>query len=236
MKRKISVFISVLLAFVLCLGLLPCYAEGTAKELPEPPDIDINSWEFLYAGTYKGVSRYNPEDLRTTDGGVLMDTRISKITEELLNAARAEGYKVWICSGHENFEYSFNWYKEFMLDYDNSSYETAKHHFPPGCSEHSTGLCIDITDETKYICNYEQQHDPDILESDVWKWMTEHCQEYGFIVRYPEDKADYYGMACPHGHLRYVGVEAATYIMENDLCLEEFLELYGVKYRPETAE
>ena len=27
-------------------------------------------------------------------------------------------------------------------------------------------------------------------------------------------------------HFRYVGVEAATYIMENGLCFEEFLDLY----------
>ena len=27
-------------------------------------------------------------------------------------------------------------------------------------------------------------------------------------------------------HFRYVGVDAAKYIMENGLCLEEFIELY----------
>jgi len=156
MKRKFCAFFSVLLIFILCLGLLPAYADSGKKDLPEPPDIDITSWEFLYAGTYKGVSRYNPSDLRRTDHGPLMDARVSQATEDFLNAARDAGYKVWICSAHENFEYSYNWYQQFMLDYNNSSYETAKHHFPPGCSEHSTGLCIDITDETKYICNYNQ--------------------------------------------------------------------------------
>ena len=30
-------------------------------------------------------------------------------------------------------------------------------------------------------------------------------------------------------HFRYVGEEAAQFIMENDLCLEEFLALYGVE-------
>ena len=29
-------------------------------------------------------------------------------------------------------------------------------------------------------------------------------------------------------HFRYVGVEAAHYMMDNNLCLEEFLALYGV--------
>ena len=58
------------------------------------------------------------------------------------------------------------------------------------------------------------------------KWMEEHCAEYGFIVRYPEGKEQYYTLACHPGHFRYVGKEAAAYIMENGLCLEEFIELY----------
>ena len=34
-------------------------------------------------------------------------------------------------------------------------------------------------------------------------------------------------MACRHpAHFRYVGVEAAKYITEHDLCLEEFLLMY----------
>ena len=51
-------------------------------------------------------------------------------------------------------------------------------------------------------------------------------QEYGFIVRYPNDKQDITKIIYEPWHFRYVGVEAATYIMENNLCLEEFLALY----------
>ena len=56
--------------------------------------------------------------------------------------------------------------------------------------------------------------------------MSQHCHEYGFIVRYPKDKEDVTGIIYEPWHFRYVGVEAATYIMENGLCLEEFLALY----------
>ena len=60
----------------------------------------------------------------------------------------------------------------------------------------------------------------------LYKWMVEHCAEYGFIVRYPNGKSDVTGIIYEPWHFRYVGVEAATYIMENDLTLEEFLALY----------
>ena len=52
--------------------------------------------------------------------------------------------------------------------------------------------------------------------------MAAHCAEYGFIIRYPEDKEDVTEINYEPWHLRYVGNPAATYIMENGLCLEEF--------------
>ena len=60
----------------------------------------------------------------------------------------------------------------------------------------------------------------------MYQWMSAHCQEYGVIVRFPKGKEDVTGIIYEPWHFRYVGVEAATYIMEHDLTLEEFLELY----------
>ena len=54
-------------------------------------------------------------------------------------------------------------------------------------------------------------------------WMAEHCAEYGFILRYPKGKQDVTGIIFEPWHFRYVGVEIATYIMENNLTLEEYL-------------
>ena len=56
--------------------------------------------------------------------------------------------------------------------------------------------------------------------------MSVHCQEYGFIVRYPDGKEEITEIMYEPWHYRYVGKEAATYIMDNGLTLEEFLELY----------
>ena len=56
--------------------------------------------------------------------------------------------------------------------------------------------------------------------------MSANCAQYGFIVRYPKDKEDVTGIMYEPWHFRYVGVEAAEYIMENGLCLEEFVALY----------
>lgn len=201
----------------------PEAGKAPEKELPPPPDIDINSWEFLYVSPDVSVGRYQPP-VRNIDGQY-MDERCVPATVDFITAARNEGYRVYINVGFRNFEYTMFWYEKEMRTYG-SSYEAAKHGFAPGCSEHSTGLAFDITDETLYNANYNNMHDETVADTEVYKWMAEHCAEYGFIVRYPEGKEDFYKMACYPGHFRYVGVEAATYIMENDLCLEEFLALY----------
>ena len=54
--------------------------------------------------------------------------------------------------------------------------------------------------------------------------MADHCQEFGFIIRYPADKQEITEINTEPWHLRYVGIPVATYIMENGLCLEEFTE------------
>ena len=66
---------------------------------------------------------------------------------------------------------------------------------------------------------------PFFEETEAFAWLMEHCADYGFILRFPEGKEDVTGVIYEPWHYRYVGTEAAKYIMENDLCLEEYLEL-----------
>ena len=53
---------------------------------------------------------------------------------------------------------------------------------PAGCSEHQSGLACDITDVYREIKNSE------IENTDTYKWLLEHCAEYGFIHRFPSGK------------------------------------------------
>ena len=210
--------------------------------LPPLPDVDINSWEFLYAGPHCGVGRYHPH-VGNFEGQYL-DERCVEAANEFMAAARNSGFEVYVCTAYRNWEYTTFWYEQEMFKYGEfdyeynhflpgASYEAAKHGFAAGCSEHSTGLAFDITDESIYWAdqNYSNIHDETVAGTPVCKWMDEHCAEYGFIVRYPAEKAEVYGMACYPGHYRYVGKEAAKYIMDNGLCLEEFLALYGKTFR-----
>ena len=59
------------------------------------------------------------------------------------------------------------------------------------------------------------------------KWLMEHSYEYGFILRYPNNKSELTGIIYEPWHYRYVGKEAAAEIFEQGVCLEEYLEGLG---------
>jgi len=58
---------------------------------------------------------------------------------------------------------------------------------------------------------------------DVQGWIVDHCAEYGFIVRYPENKASVTGKGYIPWHLRYVGKVHAAAMAKNNLCFDEYI-------------
>ena len=88
----------------------------------------------------------------------------------------------------------------------------------PGASDHQTGLGCDVVPK-----NWKDKAMNDkMMKEPECQWMAEHCYEFGFIIRYPEDKQEITEINTEPWHLRYVGIPVATYIWQNGLCLEEF--------------
>lgn len=75
----------------------------------------------------------------------------------------------------------------------------------PGTSEHHLGLAVDL------------------LGKEAIAWFTEHCWDYGFIVRYTEEKEGITGIVDEPWHFRYVGTEVSLDMKGTGLCLEEYL-------------
>ena len=59
-------------------------------------------------------------------------------------------------------------------------------------------------------------------ESDAFKWLQDNAYKYGFILRYPKDLEYLTGYNYESWHYRYVGIEAATYIHENNITYDEY--------------
>ena len=89
----------------------------------------------------------------------------------------------------------------------------------PGCSEHETGLAMDITRKGVW------RADPGFHGTKEFNWLTAHAQEYGFILRYPQGKEHITGISYEPWHWRFVGEKAAQEIRKSGQCLEEYLNL-----------
>lgn len=96
----------------------------------------------------------------------------------------------------------------------------------PGCSEHQTGLAMDVAQIGSGLS----------LDENHKRWLAENCWDYGFIVRYPKGREDATGTPAEPWHLRYVGREAALEMRERGWVLEEWHVAHGYVERDPIAE
>ena len=171
---------------------------------------------------------YVPENLIITDNNDFnfhkyVDPKLKPMVSNIIypyfkkmqEDALKENIHIIVDSGYRSYDYQKKVYDALVdkIGYDNAISRVSK----PGCSEHQTGLAIDIAyiRNNKYIDNCKE----DDLEI---KWLLNNSYKYGFILRYPKDKEHITGYIYEPWHYRYVG-DAAKYIYENNLTLEEYL-------------
>ena len=185
----------------------------------------VNKWSYMPEGyvpdvreiSYDGVSPLNNK----------FDVRAADALELMLADARAAGYNMYLVSAYRSHDYQVNLFNRKVNEYKALGYDDATAHEQasqwvaiPGTSEHCTGLAADIVSSTWYNHNSDLTHD--FEDTEHFDWLYEHCADYGFILRYPKGAEAVTGITYEPWHYRFVGVEAAKYIMDNHITLEEF--------------
>ena len=136
--------------------------------------------------------------------------------ESLCKAAEDQGYTIRGISGYRSYEYQEELYNNYVLQ--DGKDETDTYSSRAGHSDHQTGLAIDVSDgDTPYTS---------FGETDEFRWMQDNAYLYGFILRFPEGKENITGYQYESWHYRYVGVDIATYIHENNITFEEYYEMF----------
>ena len=197
----------------------------TNYQIMEPDDLVV-----LVKHGFGVSSDYVPDDLVSTNIMVSdsnPDPRLRKEAAEALEKmaedASKEGYTLAINSAYRSYEDQQAVYDEYFAMYDPVT--AASLVAVPGYSEHQLGLSVDLTCKDVIDGVYGVFGD-----SPDYDWTIAHAHEYGFILRYPEDKTAITGTANEPWHYRYVGVEAATEIYENEWTLEEYIQHHGFTY------
>lgn len=197
--------------------------EAAAKLSTEAAD----NWELVLINNEYPLDMNYVPDLTEIAAGYSVDARIAEDTKEMLADAAEAGLNMHIISAYRSYENQTQVFNETMNDWIyqgktplEAYEETKKSVAVPGCSEHASGLALDITSEENQALDDSQ------AETDEAKWLEANCYKYGFILRYPPEKADVTEIIYEPWHYRYVGKDAAKEIMEQGITLEEYL---GVK-------
>lgn len=153
-----------------------------------------------------------------------IDERAFDDLQSMLKDGKKAGYDLLVCSSWRSRALQEKLYANKLDEYLSYGYSKSRSEelaafwvALPGTSEHEIGLAVDIVSERNQRLDHGQA---DTAEQ---QWLMQHCHEYGFILRYPEDKQDITMIGYEPWHYRYVGKEAAKEIMEQGVCLEEYL-------------
>ena len=175
------------------------------------PLVKIKSMSLNKDGSKKSGDMY------VVSKGMELNETCAQALIAMADGAREDGYNLYLKSAYRSYQtQNTMYYNRLKKNKGKDDGWVSK----PGASDHQTGLGCDVVPRSwrDKSMNGKMGKEPECI------WMAEHCQEYGFVIRYPADKEDVTEINYEPWHLRYVGIPAATYIMENGLCLEEFNE------------
>lgn len=167
---------------------------------------------------------------------MMFDAEYLPYLDAFIEAINEAGFDVYVAGAYRSFSYQNHLFNSKasqiayemaggkQIDYTDPLYQEAVEEAKkitalPGSSEHQLGLAVDLMDKNYKRLVYSE------MNQEFYEWLDEHCAEYGFIKRYPTRKLLLTGWDEPW-HYRYVGKEAATFIMEQGICYEEFYAHY----------
>lgn len=171
---------------------------------------------------------YTPENLKNIDltyaydeegKNKLIDYAYDKFLE-LWQAANDQGFYLMVTSSYRDYESQKEIYDYRVSNWgERKADETAAR---PGHSEHQTGLVIDMTSKTEPLAD-------SFTDSKAYEWLKENAYKYGFIERYPEGKTYLTGYNPESWHWRYVGLEAAKTMHDENITFDEYYAFYVEK-------
>ena len=186
------------------------YEETEPAKYLNTPQILVNKHYYL-------ENNYEPENLETIStkyalSGMRLVKEAKEAFEKMSADAKKENMNIIAMSTYRSYEYQVDLYNRYVKQDGKEAAD--KYSGRPGHSEHQTGLAVDVFDNEIDYTKFEKTNE--------FKWMDKHAHEYGFILRFPKDKENETGYIYESWHYRYVGIDAAKYIKENNISFEEY--------------
>lgn len=208
----------------------------------QPPDDDL----LVLVSREYGLSRdYRPGDLVSLSDHLPPAVTLGYPTQvrqaiveplkRLVEAMQAEDLSPLIVSGFRDYVAQALARDKWVEQYPEWAHNLSA---PPGHSEHQLGTTVDFSSpELPEMVGEEFiQFHPAFTRTSEGTWLAEHAHEYGFIMSYPADRIEETAFWYEPWHFRYVGVELAARLYEEDVTLSEYLlEAHGPPCIPESG-
>jgi D-alanyl-D-alanine dipeptidase/carboxypeptidase len=149
-------------------------------------------------------------------GNVLLERKAANMFATIMSLTNAGGRIVPV-SGFRTLGEQQGIYSDSLRD--NGAEFTSRYVALPGCSEHQTGLAVDLAENNGNIDVLR----PDFPCDGVCGRFRARAAEYGFIERYPKGREHITHIAHEPWHFRYVGYPHSMIIKELGATLEEYI-------------
>ena len=196
--------------------------EAAQWAYPIPYDLLMTSDYIVLTNKENLLSEdYIPPDLvkltckKISSDPIQMREVAANALSDMFAAAKEDGIVLYAHSGYRSYRTQKTMYSNRLKKNNGKDDGVVAY---PGSSDHQTGLGIDIINKA----GIGKKFTTAFAETKEGKWVAENCWNYGFVIRYQKNKEDITQIMFEPWHLRYVGVQVAQYMHENDLSLEEF--------------
>jgi LAS superfamily LD-carboxypeptidase LdcB len=145
-----------------------------------------SSSELLSVGRYRKTRRR-----------VYLQLRAGEAYEQMREAAARDGVSLVPISGFRSVAYQRELFKLAVKKYGSET-AAARWVAPPGCSEHHTGLAIDIGDLSRPACDTNSCFE----KTKTYQWLVANAARFGFNMTHASESGP---VAFETWHWRFVG-------------------------------
>lgn len=206
------------------------YDAGPAPEVSVDPwsihsiDEADSVWVVVSKARPLDPIDYVPADLVRVSGADMVPEAAAAMAE-MREAAADAGAGFALSNGYRPYSEQRYIYNGYVAELGQTLADRGS--LRPGYSEHQTGLAADAYQSS--TCRIKTCFGQEA----AGQWIAEHGHEYGFIVRYPEGKDHITGIRYEPWHVRYVGIDLATALVESGQAMEEFFDLPAATSYPD---
>ncbi|MFV0395805.1 MAG: M15 family metallopeptidase [Coprobacillaceae bacterium] len=175
--------------------------EGTTM-VTNPQELSVVVDQNHFIGSYEPKNIISVTKISRFDGSMYLDRDAYTSLKEMYDAV------IEACGSGISLRKSYRSYERLSVQENASVLEK------PGYSEYQLGTTIAFQHLDYSI--------EDFKETAAYQWLLDNAHTYGYILRYPEGKQEITGKEYQCNVFRYVGVDLATLLHQNNWTLEEY--------------